>query len=70
MGERAAASAAWDGDPVRVALVARLTAEDVDLVARAPAAAGGRFGVVLDRRLLGAPPSTPGRRRGLRCRRR
>jgi hypothetical protein len=55
--ERAASSAEWDGDLLRVALVGRLTADDIDLVAGSLAAAGARqrFGVVLDRRLLGAP---------------
>ncbi len=57
MPERAASSAEWDGDLLRVALVGRLTADDIGLVAGSLAAAGARrrFGVVLDRRLLGAP---------------
>lgn len=56
MGERAASSATWDGDLLRVALVGRLTAADIGLVSAALVAADGRrFGVVLDRRLLGAP---------------
>ncbi len=56
MGEPAASTAAWDGDLLRVALVGRLTAADIDLVSAAIGSAGGRrFGVVLDRRLLGAP---------------
>jgi hypothetical protein len=56
VGEPAASSAAWDGDLLHLALVGRLTAGDIDLVADALDRAGGRrFGVVLDRRLLGAP---------------
>ncbi len=57
MGERAS-SAGWDGDLLRVALVGRLSAADIDLVSTALDSAGGRrFGVVLDRRQLGAPTS-------------
>lgn len=48
-------SAARDGDLLRVALVGRLTAADVGLLAAALEAAGPRVGVVLDRRQLGAP---------------
>jgi hypothetical protein len=56
VGEQAASSARWDGDLLRVALVGRLSAADVDLVATAlDSADGRRVGVVLDRRRLGAP---------------
>ncbi len=40
---------------LHLALVGRLTAADIDLVAQAVGAGGPRFGVVFDRRLLGAP---------------
>ncbi len=48
-------SARWDGDVLHLALVGRLTAADIDPVAQAVGAGGRRFGVVFDRRLLGAP---------------
>ncbi len=52
MGERAS-SAGWDGDLLRVALVGRLSAADIDLVSTALDSAGGRrFGVVLDQFLV------------------
>ncbi|MPR00233.1 hypothetical protein GB931_20395 [Modestobacter sp. I12A-02628] len=51
----AGSSAAWDGAVLRVALVGRLAAADIALIADALAVADGRFAVVLDRRLLGAP---------------
>ncbi|MGY1714043.1 hypothetical protein ACI78R_06270 [Geodermatophilus sp. SYSU D01106] len=48
-------TAVWDGDVLQVALVGRLTAEHIGLIVTALSSAGVRFGVVLDRRLLGAP---------------
>jgi hypothetical protein len=54
-GPSAASSARWDGGVLHLALVGRLTAGDVELVADAVRSADGRFGVVLDRRRLGAP---------------
>ncbi|MGY1668078.1 hypothetical protein [Geodermatophilus sp. SYSU D00696] len=55
MPEPDTSSATWDGAVLHLALVGRLTAADVDLVAGALRSAGGRVGVVLDRRRLGAP---------------
>ncbi|MGY1695420.1 MULTISPECIES: hypothetical protein [unclassified Geodermatophilus] len=55
MPEPVTSTARWDDGVLHVALVGRLTAADVELVATAVGSAGDRFGVVLDRRRLGAP---------------